>query len=60
MIDVSHFEFGMAGGKQRAAEAALERIIVVLSRRREPDKQLLKELANIRRELQRALTNRRS
>ena len=49
------FEFGMAGGKQRAAETALERIITVLSRRRDVDKDLLKDIEKSKKDLQRIL-----
>lgn len=49
------FEFGMAGGKQRASEVALERIITVLSRRRDIDKDLLKDIDKAKRDLQKIL-----
>jgi len=49
------FEFGMAGGKQRSSEVALERIITVLTRRRDIDKDLLKDIDKAKRDLQKIL-----
>jgi len=53
--DNEPYGFGMAGGKQHAAETGLERIITVLSRRRDVDQQLMREIEQSRRELQRML-----
>ncbi|MFH0939295.1 MAG: hypothetical protein V1899_08440 [Planctomycetota bacterium] len=52
-------DFGIAGSKQRGAETGLERMIIVLSRRREMDQQLLKDISQTRRELQRILDRQR-
>ncbi len=49
------FSFGTAGGKQRAAETGLERIITVLSRRRDVDKELMKEMEQANRELRKII-----
>ena len=57
--DNEPYGFGMAGGKQHAAETGLERIITVLSRRRDVDQQLMREIEQSRRELQRILEKQR-
>ncbi len=43
--DIAKFNFGTANGKQRASENALQAIITALSRRREIDSKLLKQLS---------------
>src|SRR5262249_42603470 len=57
--DIGQFRFGTAMGKQQNCETALERIIVVLSRRREPDAKLEKQIAELARDLQRILNDQR-
>ena len=49
------FNFGMAIGLQRNSETGLERIITVLSRRREPDQQILRDIDDAKRNLQKVL-----
>jgi hypothetical protein len=49
------FSFGTANGKQKSAEGGLERIITVLSRRRDVDKELMKEMEQANRELRKIL-----
>jgi hypothetical protein len=53
------YGFGIANGRQRGAETGLERIITVLSRRRDVDQALMREIDQSRRELQRILDKQR-
>ena len=53
--EILQFRFGVAMSKQQNCEAALERIITVLSRRREPDEKMLQEIAEVKRDLTRIL-----
>ena len=57
--DNEPYGFGMAGGKQRAVETGLERIITVLSRRRDVDQQLMRDIDQSKRDLQRILERQR-
>src|SRR6185436_13936587 len=52
---INSFSFGMAIHAQKGAEQGLERIITVLSRRREPDKQLMRDIDDAKRNLQKVL-----
>lgn len=53
--DIARFSFGTAGGKQRACETALTRIIDVLSRRQAIDKKLLEDMRRAKEEAERIL-----
>ncbi|MCY3024538.1 MAG: hypothetical protein NTW87_36650, partial [Planctomycetota bacterium] len=57
--DNEPYGFGIAGGKQRAAETGLERIITVLTRRRDVDEALMRDVERTRQELQRILERQR-
>ena len=58
--DTAGFGFGAANDKQKAGETALERIITVLSRRREPDQKLIQDAKEARAELQKILEQQRT
>ena len=53
--DIAKFNFGTANGKQIASENALQTIITYLGRRREIDKQLMKDIEAAKKEAQRIL-----
>ena len=57
--DIVRFNFGVAGGKQRAVETALQNIIKVLSRRRTIDQKLLNEIAAAKKQAQENLDKQR-
>ncbi|HEY3319361.1 MAG TPA: hypothetical protein VGP72_02655 [Planctomycetota bacterium] len=54
-----NFAFGTAGSKQRGAETGLERIITVLSRRRDVDKEMMKDIQRTANELRNILERQR-
>jgi len=58
--DIQKFGFGIAGGKQRAAEQGLQRIITVLMRRRDVDKQLMKDIEAARKNLEKVRDEQRN
>ncbi|HYG74543.1 MAG TPA: hypothetical protein VEK08_06020 [Planctomycetota bacterium] len=53
------FSFGTAGAKQKNAEGGLERIITVLSRRRDVDKEMMKDIEQASRDMKKILDQQR-
>jgi hypothetical protein len=52
---IASHSYSAASADQKASEAALERIILVLTRRRDVDKELMKEISQARKDMDRAL-----